>query len=118
VFTGPEGGYLRRSNFARRILKPAATVIGADGLRFHDLRHTHASLLLAAGHPVTEVAARLGHAHPGITLQTYAHAIPGNERAAADAMDALLGDAFEVARGFGGTAAAQTPQATVLPFSR
>ena len=75
--------------------------------------------MLAAGHPVTEVAARLGHAHPGITLQVYAHAIPGNERAAADAMDALLAGAFDSAlSGPRGTDVVQAPSASVLPFSR
>jgi len=45
-------------------------------LRLHDLRHTHASLLLAAGVPVKEVADRLGHTEPTITLSVYAHLIP------------------------------------------
>lgn len=43
--------------------------------RFHDLRHTHATLLLRAGVPVHVVAARLGHADPAVTLRVYAHVI-------------------------------------------
>ena len=39
-------------------------------IRFHDLRHTHASLLVAAGTPIKVVSERLGHAHPGFTMAT------------------------------------------------
>jgi integrase len=59
-------------------------------LRFHDLRHTDASLSLAAGVPVPTVSAMLGHANPSVTLSIYAHAVPGTMQVAADAMDALL----------------------------
>jgi len=62
-------------------------------IRLHDLRHTHASLLLAGGTPVKVVSERLGHASAMITLGTYAHVMPGNQRAAADAFDALIGGA-------------------------
>jgi integrase len=57
-------------------------------LRFHDLRHRHATTLLEAGVPVHVVSARLGHASAKMTLDTYAHALPGGDRAAADVMDA------------------------------
>ena len=45
-------------------------------IRFHDLRHTHASLLVAAGVPIKVVSERLGHAHPGFTMHTYQHLLP------------------------------------------
>ncbi len=57
--------------------------IGLAGLRWHDLRHLHATTLLAAGVPVTTVAARMGHG-PRMTLDVYGHAIPALDRAAAD----------------------------------
>jgi integrase len=44
-------------------------------VRFHDLRHVHATLLLRAGVPVHVVAKRLGHADPAVTLRTYAHVL-------------------------------------------
>lgn len=47
---------------------------------FHCLRHTHATMLLAAGEPIMEVSRRLGHAKPSITLDLYGHAIPGRDR--------------------------------------
>lgn len=86
-----EGALLRRSNSARGILKPAAAAIGFPQLRMHDLRHTHASLLLADGEPIPQVSARLGHGDVATTLRIYAHAIPGNERSAADRMDEMFG---------------------------
>lgn len=88
VLTGTEGGRMRRSNFYRGVLKPAAAAIGVPPLRIHDLRHTHASFLLAAGEPIPTVAKRLGHKDSATTLRIYAHAIPGTERGTADAMDA------------------------------
>lgn len=45
--------------------------------KFHCLRHTHATMLLAAGVPILEVAKRLGHSRPSHTLNLYGHAIPG-----------------------------------------
>ena len=50
---------------------------GLPRIRFHDLRHTHASLLVAAGTPIKVVSERLGHAHPGFTMATYQHLVPG-----------------------------------------
>ena len=54
-------------------------------IRFHDLRHTHATLLLRAGVPVHVVAARLGHREPSITLRVYAHVLDDQATGAADA---------------------------------
>lgn len=53
-------------------------------IRFHDLRHVHATLLLKAGVPVHVVAARLGHADPSVTLRVYAHVIPEQAAEVAD----------------------------------
>jgi integrase len=56
----------------RRIFAPAAAAAGAPGIRFYDLRHSFASLLLAQGRSVIDVADQLGHA-PRLTLDTYGH---------------------------------------------
>ena len=90
VFTSVEGHLLRRSNFARNVMRRAAREIGRPRLTFHDLRHTHASLLLAAGEPITNVSARLGHRNAATTLRIYAHALEGSERSASDRFEALL----------------------------
>ncbi len=61
-------------------------------IRFHDLRHTHASLLVAAGVPIKVVSERLGHAHPGFTMHTYQHLLPGMGAAAANRFAELVED--------------------------
>jgi integrase len=77
VFTGPEGGLLRRSNFRRRAWKPALVRAGLDPeLRFHDLRHACAALLIAQGAHPKEIQARLGHSTITTTLNTYGHLWP------------------------------------------
>jgi integrase len=63
---------------------------GLPRIRFHDLRHTHASLLVAAGVPIKVVSERLGHAHPGFTMHTYQHLLPGMGAAAATQFAALI----------------------------
>ena len=57
---------------------------------FHGLRHTHASLLVAAGTPIKVVSERLGHANPGFTMATYQHVMPGMGAEAADRFSQLL----------------------------
>jgi integrase len=59
-------------------------------IHLHDLRHTHASLLLKAGVPVKVVSERLGHATVMITLETYAHVLPGMQAEAAAAFAAAV----------------------------
>jgi integrase len=64
---------------------------GVPRIRLHDLRHTAASLMLAAGISVHVVAARLGHATPTITLSVYAHVLPTQGIEAADVMGRIVG---------------------------
>jgi integrase len=59
-------------------------------LRFHDLRHTAATLLLKAGVHPKIVSERLGHATVAITLDTYSHVMPDMQREAASAVDVIL----------------------------
>jgi integrase len=59
-------------------------------IRLHDLRHTHATLLLGAGVPVKVVSERLGHTKVAMTLDVYAHVLPAMDREAADAFGDLL----------------------------
>jgi integrase len=65
---------------------------GLPRIGFHDLRHTHASLLVAGGVPIKVVSERLGHAHPGFTMNTYQHVLPGMGERAAAQFAALLAD--------------------------
>ena len=59
-------------------------------LRFHDLRHTAATLMLRAGVPVKIVSTRLGHATASLTLDTDSHVTPDMQRGAASAIDEIL----------------------------
>ncbi len=66
----------------------AASDAGLEGLRFHDLRHTHASLMLAEGVHLKVVSERLGHSSIAITADTYSHVQPTVQRGAADRFSA------------------------------
>lgn len=61
-------------------------------ISLHDLRHTHATLLLKAGVPLKVVSERLGHSSPAFTMATYQHILPGMQAEAADTFAALLRD--------------------------
>ena len=63
---------------------------GLPRIRLHDLRHTHATLLLKAGVPIKVVSERLGHATPGFTMATYQHVLPGMQAEAAQTFAELL----------------------------
>jgi integrase len=70
---------------------------GVPQIRFHDLRHCHATLLLQQGVHPKIVQERLGHATIGMTLDTYSHVVPGmQERAAADFEKHLFGETVSV----------------------
>ncbi|MFC1967418.1 tyrosine-type recombinase/integrase [Chloroflexota bacterium] len=70
----------------KRVLKKA----GLKNIRLHDLRHTHATLMLKAGEHPKIVSERLGHSNIGITLDTYSHVLPGLQEAAAERFDGTL----------------------------
>lgn len=59
-------------------------------IRFHDLRHTVASLLLSAGHSLKAVSQRLGHANPTMTLRVYAHTMPNDDANLADGLAKMM----------------------------
>jgi integrase len=69
-----------------RIVRRAAVPI----IRLHDLRHTHGTLLIAAGVPAKVVSERLGHAHFAFTVETYQHLLPGMQTQAARTIEALI----------------------------
>lgn len=76
VFSTVEGHPLRRNNFRRRYWLPAVDEAGLAPLRFHDLRHTCASLLIAQGAHAKEIQTRLGHASITTTMNVYGHLLP------------------------------------------
>ena len=89
VFVAPDGKLLAPYSISGRFRR-IARGLGLAGLRFHDLRHTSATLAPQAGIPVKIVSERLGHASVAFTLDTYAHVLPDQQRQAADLMDSVL----------------------------
>ena len=61
-----------------------------EGLNFHELRHTQATLLIGSGADIKTVQTRLGHSSAQLTMNIYAHAIEANDRDAADAIGDIL----------------------------
>jgi integrase len=97
VFGDLEGRHQHPERFTRRFREQLARCrrqIGEDAppaIRLHDLRHTHATLLLKAREPVKVVSERLGHASVTITMEIYAHVMPGMQSDAAARFAALIG---------------------------
>jgi integrase len=90
VFTTASGAPLNPSNIRNRNLRRLTGKAGLPKIRFHDLRHTCATLLSKNVHPKI-VQEMLGHATVAITLDTYSHILPGmGDQAAAALEDALL----------------------------
>ena len=92
VFPNTKGSHERHYNLLRRSFFPALRRAGLRKIRFHDLRHTCASLLLAAGVRIKEVQAHLGHASSTMTLDIYGHLMPEAVSHGARAFEAILGD--------------------------
>lgn len=86
VFADPVGRPTHISTLRKYWLAHTAA-IGLSGLRFHDLRHTHASLLLQQGVHAKVVSERLGHATTANTMDTYSHVAPGLQVDAARRFD-------------------------------
>jgi integrase len=107
VFCTGSGNFINRSNLLAKMFKPIiaranekAVKLAAERktepallpeLRFHDLRHTHATTLLARGHSIKAVSQRLGHASIEITLKVYAHVLPTDDAALAEGLDRIFG---------------------------
>ena len=91
VFPNETGSLFNPSNLRNRSFKRIKARAGVrEDLRFHDLRHTCATLLLGEGVNVKVVSEMLGHASITITLNTYSHVLPDMQDSAADAMEAVL----------------------------
>ncbi|SCX61291.1 Phage integrase family protein, partial [Klenkia marina] len=103
LFVGPTGARVHHANFYNRAWSPAVgrfagdrkvddVVVRGDGPRprIHDLRHSHASWLIAAGVPLPAIRDRLGHESITTTVDTYGHLMPDQHRQTAAALDGLL----------------------------
>lgn len=89
VFCTPVGTPLEPSNVLK-VLKSCLREAGLPQIRFHDLRHTAATLMLLEGINPKIVQERLGHSDISLTLNTYSHVLPSMQEEAAEKMDELL----------------------------
>ena len=90
VFTTSIGTAIEPRNMVRHF-QALCQRAGLPAIRFHDLRHTCASLLLAQGVEPRVIMETLGHSAIGTTMNLYTHVLPATQRSAADRMDDLLG---------------------------
>lgn len=90
VFTNEIGHPIDASNLVKRQFYPLLRRAGLPVIRFHDLRHTCATLLLLQEVNPKIVSELLGHSSVGLTLDRYSHVLPSMRRAAADAMARAL----------------------------
>ena len=96
VFTAQGEGQLRHNNFYQRHYKPAVRRAGLpERLRFHDLRHTCASLLIAQGAHPRAIMEHLGHSSISITMDRYGHVFPDQMEALANQLDAARFEALD-----------------------
>ncbi len=74
-----------------RVFKRLCKSANVTPIRFHDIRHTHASILISEGVDIVKVAARLGHANPKITYGIYSHLVPNEDNKVADIFHKAIG---------------------------
>jgi hypothetical protein len=98
----------RKDNFMARVFRPAVRRAGLEGLTFHDLRHTYASLMVASGASPHVIAQQLGHRDARLVLQRYGHLYPGASRQAAIDLDLYL-QAASVGQAWDGSGSVEEP---------
>lgn len=89
VFTRTDGRPVHPHTLSQTVDRLQRTA-GVPAIRLHDLRHTHASLMLKHGVPLKVVSERLGHSTPAFTMAVYQHALPGMQRDAANIFARLI----------------------------
>jgi integrase len=90
LFPTPGGSVWRKDNFMARVFRPAVRRAQLAPLRFHDLRHTYAALMVAAGAHPKLLQAQLGHTSINVTLNTYGHLYPDAFADVGNALDRLV----------------------------
>lgn len=90
IFTSADGHAIRANHVLQRMFTPLLQRAGLPLIRFHDLRHTAATLLLLQGIHPKVVSEMLGHATVSMTLDTYSHVLPDMQKDATAALDRLL----------------------------
>jgi len=87
IFPNQNGLPLEANNVVPRYFRKALKKAELPRMRFHDLRHTYASLLLEQGENIKYIQSQLGHASPTVTLNVYAHLMKPINRASANRLE-------------------------------
>ncbi len=87
VFTQPNGKPLTATTIANRIFHRCLERAGLRRVRFHDLRHSYASILIQQGESLAYVKEQLGHHSIQMTVDLYAHLVPEGNKGAVDRLD-------------------------------
>ena len=90
VFPTAVGTPSSRQNLARRDFKPLIRAAGVPEVRFHDMRHTFATLMLKNRADLNTVSKMLGHSSVKVTLDVYGHIVPGMQKEALQSLDGLF----------------------------
>jgi integrase len=90
----PADAWMDPDYFDNSVFAPIAAQAGLSGMRFHDLRHFFASMLIAQGESAKYIQDQMGHSSIQVTFDTYGHLFPQSKRDAADKLDAALATAF------------------------
>lgn len=85
-----DGNPMSHANLLQRGFYPALRRAGLRKIRFHDLRHTFASLMIANGEDIVRVSRMLGHASPNVTLNVYSHMLPKEHYGSSDRLVELI----------------------------
>ena len=90
IFPNQEGNYLDADNMVKRRFTPVLRKAGLNIIRFHDLRHTYASLLIAQNIPIKYIQRQMGHGSIQVTMDTYGHIMPEVNQQGINALDNLF----------------------------
>ena len=90
VFSNKAGNPIDYHNIERREFYPALDRAGLRRIRWHDLRHTHAAVMVAKGVNVKLLQRQMGHADIGTTLNTYGHLIPEASEGVGEGFDEMI----------------------------
>lgn len=90
VFPNAAGNYHNPANLNRRVFQPLIEKAGIKKIRFHDLRHTYTSLLIAENKQPSYIQSQLGHSTINMTMDTYGHILPTVREQCVNALDSIL----------------------------
>lgn len=90
VFPSNKGNPINHNNMVNRYFRPALKSANLDQIRFHDLRHTYASLLIDQGENIKYIQTQLGHSNPTVTLNVYAHLMKSTNQESAQRLERMI----------------------------